>query len=101
MGCIRAGTDVFHLGSFTKGVKSTFEFSTIIGTHTQGGAKDLKDLFVNSTGDGFAGFIGNGGKYNKFTITTHGDQQMHAVVWNAKTNNQVQAPLATWAWRQG
>ena len=78
---------VFYPGSCTKGVKSTFEFSTIIGTYAQGGPKDLKDLFLHSTSDCVAGFVRDGGEHNKFTITTHGNQQMHAVVRYTKTNN--------------
>ena len=70
MGGIGAGTHVCNSSSVTKGVESTFKFSTVVGTHTQGGPKNLKDFLMDSFGYSRTGFVRYGSDDNKLAKAT-------------------------------
>ena len=67
VGGIRLGTHVFNPSGFAEGIKSTLKFGTIVGTHTQWGPKNLKDLLVYSSSDSRTGFVRYGSDDYEFT----------------------------------
>lgn len=97
MGCIWGRSHVFNMCCITQNFKSTFEFSPIVSSDTNGVPKHLKHFLLDCSGNCVTALILNDCKDNKFAETTNCCQKVYLAVSCPQVYYEVQGPLTPWS----